>query len=424
LLAASQVLAAPADEVRKLVEGGRAAEAYALGRQHPEALGDPVFDFFFGVAAIETGHAGEGVLALERYLLGFPDNLSARLVLARGYFALGEDARAREEFEDLRRLNPPADVAATIERFLDAIRLRETRYTTSTGLYVEAGLGTDSNVNGGVANANIFLPNIGAVQVAPAGTKSGDLFAHFGAGGYVSHPVAPGVSLFGSGQAEWKRNFNDKAFDLGNYNVSGGVSLLRERDLYRFGVNHALVTVENDRFRASNGVSGEWQRQLDERQAMSLGAQLGRLRYPGANSPRDADFLYLSAGYRRLHAHAWQPILSAVLTGGREDTLADGREDLARHFWGARIGASFTPAAKWGASLGYTYQESRYQAPDAFLGVARRDKYDAWDAALSYLYSKSISIRAEALWSKNRSNVELFSYPRDVYLVKVRYEFQ
>src|SRR3954471_7423402 len=132
--------AAPSDDLRALMESGKAAEAYALGKQNPDSLGDPTFDFFFGVAAIETGHSGEGVLALERYLLQYPDNVSARLHLARGYFVLNEDARAREEFEALRKLDPPADVLATIERYLDAVRLRETRYTTSSGVYVELGV--------------------------------------------------------------------------------------------------------------------------------------------------------------------------------------------------------------------------------------------------------------------------------------------
>lgn len=417
-------LASPADEIRNLMQAGRAPDAYALGKRHPEALGDPAFDFFFGIAAIETGHAGEGVLALERYLLAFPDNVSARLQLARGYFALGEDRRAREEFEDILRLRPPADVEATVERFLDAIRLRETRYTTSTGLYLEAGIGIDSNVNGGVPNANIFLPNIGNVLVSSAGTKTGDTFAHFAAGGYLSHPIAPGVSIFGAAQAEWKRHFQDDAFDQGNYNLSAGVSLLQEKNLYRIGANHSVITVEHDRFRASNGASVEWQRQIDERQSFSLGAQTGRLRYPGQNSPRDADFLYLTAGYRRLFAHAWQPIFSALLNSGREDTIAERREDLARRFAGARLGVSFTPAAKWGASLGYTYQRSRYQAPDLILGVARRDRFEGWDAALSYLWSKNVSIRGEALWSKNRSNIELFTFPRNIFAVKLRYEFR
>ena len=129
LCAPAWVIAAPADEVKALLEAGKASEAYLLAKKYPDALGDPGFDFYFGIASIDAGNAGEGVLALERYILTFPDNVAARLQLARGYFALGEDARAREEFEALQKLGPPADVSATIDRFLDAIRLRETRYT-------------------------------------------------------------------------------------------------------------------------------------------------------------------------------------------------------------------------------------------------------------------------------------------------------
>ena len=83
-------------------------------------------------------------------------------------------------------------------------------------------------------------------------------------------------------------------------------------------------------------------------------------------APRDADFLVLTGGYRRLFSHAWQPVVSLSLNLGREDTIAEGREDLARHYAGGRLGVSFTPAAKWGAAVGYTLQNSRYQAPDAF----------------------------------------------------------
>src|SRR5690242_4679052 len=83
--------AATGDEVKALLDQGKAAEAYALGKQHPEELGNPAFDFYYGVAAVDAGHAGEGVLALERYIANFPDNQAARLELARAYFVLGDN---------------------------------------------------------------------------------------------------------------------------------------------------------------------------------------------------------------------------------------------------------------------------------------------------------------------------------------------
>src|SRR5437660_10796565 len=111
--------AAPVDELRALLEQGKSAEAYALGRRHPEELGKPDFDFYYGIAAVDSGHAGEGVLALERYVVQYPENDRARLELARGYFVLGELVRAREEFESVLLTDPPPAVRAPIERVMD-----------------------------------------------------------------------------------------------------------------------------------------------------------------------------------------------------------------------------------------------------------------------------------------------------------------
>lgn len=425
-LAAAAAFAAPGDDIKALLEQGKAAEAYSEGRKYPEQLGNPAFDFYFGIAAIAAGHAGEGVLALERYLLNFPDNLSARVELARGYFALGEDGRAREEFQGVLATKPPANVAATVQRYLDAIRLRESRYTPTGGLYVELGIGHDSNVNAGPASANLFTPFTGPIVLAPGSQKQSDTFASIGAGGYYSHPVRPGVALFVNGQGERKFNFRDEneQFELGNYNLAGGVSLLREKNLYRLALNYGVITVGSSTYRTALGGAVEWAHQLDERQSFSLGAQAARLDYPDPNAPRDADLLGLSVGYKRAFSYSWQPVITLGASASSQHSRT-GRPDLTPRTWGANAALNFTPAAKWGVAVGYNYLESDYRGPDLFgAGEARHDRYQAVDAALTYLYSRNISFRAEALWSKNRSNLEVYEFPRDIYALKVRYEFK
>jgi hypothetical protein len=417
--------AAPADELKQLMEAGRAADAYALAQKHPDQFGDPTFDFYYGVAAAEAGHAGDAVLALERYILRFPDNVSARMQLARAYFILGEDARAREEFDGLRKLNPPADVTATIDRFLESIRLRETRYKPSAGLYIEAGFGTDSNVNGGPVDANLFLPGFGSVLLTQSATQQSDRFTLVGAGGYFSYPLAPGIALYGNGSAEMKSNLKDQnaQFDLGNYNATGGVSFLQETHLFRVSVNDGLVTLGTSRYLSALGGQAEWQYQIDERQSFGLSAQAARLTYPGANQARNADFNGLSAGYRRLFAHAWQPILSLRFDLGEQRSRTN-RDDLVPETVGGRIGVSFTPAAQWGVSLGYSNTRSHYKGEDILLGVTRVDSLNTVDFAVSYLINNNLSIRGEGAVLRNRSNVDLYSFPRELAAIKVRYEFK
>ena len=416
--------AAPADDVKRLLENGNAAEAFKLGMESPGSFGDPAFDFYFGVAATDSGNAAQGVLALERYLLAFPENLSARTELARAYFALGEDQRAREEFEDVRKRNPPANVAATLDRFLDAIRLRETRYRTTTGVWIEAGMGHDSNANAGVSDPNITLPVFGPVLVAPAGVKTRTGFGTLAAGAYISHPIAPGVALFATGQADgkWHTKSIARAADQGNLALSAGASWLLETNLLRASVNYSQIAVDNTRYRTASGLAFEWTRQLSETQSLNAGLSWNRNRFNGINEFRNHDVSGLGIGYRHALIMRMQPVITLGLNYGDERSKMQ-RDDLVRRTWGVRAGLALTPAAKWGVSMGLTYQNAQHRA-DFVSGLieARRDKYWSGDASVTYLISKRWSARAEANLAKNRSNLSLFEYGRNQVALKLRYE--
>jgi hypothetical protein len=363
------------------------------------------------------------VLALERYIVNFPDNQNARLELARGYFVLGENARAREEFERVLKLNPPPAVTANIERFLDAIRSRESFYRTTSDFYMEAGLGYDSNVSGGVGNSNISLPVFGRVAVSPSGVQAGSRFSWLAAGGQISKPVAPGVAVFAGAQANGQFNNTNNQFDQQNVAAAAGLTYLRNKNFYRFTGSYSEVAVDDNRFRDVSSVAGEWHHQLDELQTISPFVQYAQLRYTGNNIPRDADFYALGLGYRKTFIGEWQPLFTANVNGGEEHNIR-GRPDLGRDMYGGRIALAVTPAPKWGMSAGATYQKSNYQGEDVLLLTTRKDDYYALDAVASYAYTRNLSARAELLFSKNDSNLDLYAYRRNVFALKMRYDFK
>jgi len=422
--AAGGLLAAPADDIKALLEKGDARAAYEQAKKHPDQFGDPAFDFYFGVAAINAGHAGEGVLALERYLLNFPGNLDARLELARGYFVLGEDARAREEFEAVSRLKPPPAVQAGIDRFLDALRSRESRFRTTANFFLEVGLGYDSNINGGIGSANIVLPAFGLVTVTQAGVEHSGTFTHLAAGGQITHPVAPGLSVFGGLGVESKLHHGsfESQFDLLTLAANGGITMLRENDLYRVGAYFATLDVDKEDFRDITGIAAEWQRQYDEFQMFNVALQFGDLDYKGNNDVRDSRLYQIALGYRRAFIGAWQPLVSVNLSLGQEDNRRN-RDDLSRNLYGFRASFAGSPAPKWAASAGAFYQLSDYREPDPQLGVVRRDTYYGLDLAVSYALRRSLSLRGEFLLSRNDSNIALFEYDRNLVALKLRYDF-
>ena len=425
LLLAGGAQATPADELKALMDAGRAAEAYALGQKHPEEMGKPEFDFRYGVAAVDSGNAGQGVLALERYLLNNPGSDLARLELARGYFALGDMVRARELFEEVTAKQPPAAVQATIDRYLDAIRARESRYQPSALAWAEIGVGFDSNVNSGVGSANINLPTFGAVTVNAAGVRSGDNFTHLAAGAQFTRPLAPGLALFGGAQGDGKLNWNreDALFSQKNWSGNGGLSYIKNDNLFRATLGYATAEIQDDRFRNAGTVAGEWHHQIDELQSFNSFVQYGDLRYLGANEIRNADLWVAGAGYRRAFIARWQPVLSINATVGRESNRKQ-RPDLSRDMLGLRLGVSMTPAARWGVSAGVSWQGSDYVSVDPTLLLARADRYLAADATVSYAITRALSLRAEVQLTDNASNIALYKYDRTFAVLKLRYDFK
>lgn len=424
VLVAQAARGAPADEVRALLEQGRSREAYELASRHPEELGKPEFDFYYGIAAVDSGRAGAGVLALERYIVQFPDNDRARLELARAYFVLGELSRAREEFETVLRRKPPPEVEATIDRFMDSIRSQETRYRTSASLYVELGGGYDSNVNSGVGNPVISVPTLGVVQLAQIGARSADYFAHLGAGAQLSHPVAPGFALIGGVGAEGKLHSNtfDQQFDQVGAALYAGASYLRDRNLARATVSLSSLYVDYDRFRDAATFGAEWHRQFDEFNSGSVFGQYARLQYP-ASPVRDSDFYGLGVGWRRAVVVRYQPVFQVQALYGQERNDAEPvRDDLSRELYTLRGGLSLTPAPRWGASIALAYTRSSFDQADPLFLVTREDDYYAVELGASYRLTRELSLRADYLYSDNRSNIALYEYTRDVITLRVRYE--
>jgi hypothetical protein len=414
--------AAPVDDLRAQVEAGRSAAAYAaFCADAADRSGE--FDLWCGVAAVDVGRPGEGVLALERYVLQFPDNARARLELARAYFYARDDVRARQEFEAVAALKPPAEVQAGIDRFLAALSAREGRYLGRKLFYVETGGGYDSNANAGVAQAELGLPVLGQVTISDFGLRKGSGFAWLAAGGEISKPVTPGWTLNASvsGNGTFYRSASE--FDLANFGTSIGASYQADRNTYTGSYAHGEITLDGSRYRWTDGVSLEWRREINERSSFSLAPQFARLAYAGENSARDADLTALSASYRQVWLMTWQPVLNASVFYGDERNRED-RGDLGRHLWGASANVTVSPSPSWALNAGVGYGNSDYEAAVPLLDVTRRDHNVSANLGALYLIDANWSVRAEYQYARNNSNLELYEYTRQVGALKVRYEFK
>jgi hypothetical protein len=418
-------LAAPVDDLRTAVEAGDSAAAYArhcaTSIDTPER--PPEFDLWCGVAAVDIGRSGEGVLALERYVLQFPDDARARLELARAYFYAGDDVRSREEFEAVARTQPPPEVQAGIDRYLAALTDREARYRGRRTAFIEAGGGYDSNANAGVAQADIGLPVLGPVTVDDFGVRKESAFGWLAAGAEIRHPVSAGLTVNASVYGGGTFYGSASEFNLANFGAALGASYRADRNEYSLAYAHGEIALDGSRYRWTDGVGLEWRRQISELSSFALAPQYARIGYDGDNAARDADLAALSASYRQVWLRRWQPVLNATLFYGDEHNR-ESRGDLGRGIRGASVDVTVSPSAFWALNAGVAYAQSDYDAPIPLLDVTRRDRNVGLSVGAIYLVNRNLSVRGEYRYAKNTSNLELYEYTRHVGALKVRYEFK
>ena len=414
--------AAPVDDLRMQVEAGQSAAAYASFCASTDDR-PAEFDLWCGIAAVDVGRPGEGVLALERYVLQFADDARARLELARAYFYAGDNVRSRQEFEAVAQQKPPAEVQAGIDRYLAALSLRDARSRGHRLFYVETGAGYDSNANAGVAQAELGLPVLGPVIISDFGLRKGSGFGWLAAGGNITKPIAPGWTVSAGVWGNGIFNRSASEFNLANFGASAGASYHADRNTVTGSYTHGEITLDGSRYRWTDGVSLEWRREINERATFSLAPQYARIAYAGDNSARDADLTALAASYRQVWLMAWQPVLNASVFVGDERDRRD-RDDLGRHIWGAGADVTVSPSPFWALNAGVGYANSDYQAAVPLLDVTRRDHNINANLAALYLIDANWSVRAEFQYSRNSSNLELYEYTRRAGALKLRYEFK
>jgi hypothetical protein len=410
-------------EMRRLLAAGDSAAAYELGEQNRQHLGDAAFDLVFGIAATENGNAGEAVLALERYLLEYPDDEPARLELARAYFVLGDDTRAREEFRNALKLKPPPEVAAAIDRYLDALSERATLTGVVTRGFVEMGLAQDSNVNLGTNSRDVVLPLFGPVLVTPDGVKSRDDVFRFSGGGAIAGPLAPGVVGDFAASIDHAAPAHDTVYRKTTLHGSTGATWYHGPNSYRLGLVYERFALQGETYQQLSSWIAHWQRRIDPQRSVTTGVHRARSDYADTQALRDADSAGIGVQLRQALRGKFAPVVEVGASAAAEDNRR-GHDDLARKVYGFSAGAGISPASQWDLGAALRLEEIRHNQTDQLLRLRREDQFSAWDFFARFAISRNVSVAGEFQLAENRSNIGLYNFRRHIAAFKLRYEFK
>lgn len=411
------------DQAKFFLDAGKGGDAYnLLEPQEATRAGEPLFDFLFGLAALEVGQNTRAVFALERVLAVDPGNVRARAEIARAYLALGETETALQEFQTVKRQGVPADVSMTIDRYIASVRRGDNELARSLTGYVEASVGYDDNVNVGPNRNSVMIPGFGNLpfKLSRDSRANEDGFASLGAGANLRQPLGNGFSLLAGVAATSRGHFSKQQFDTYNGELNLGISRTVDQDVYTVMLQEGVFYVDDSRFRNHTGLTGQWQRNLDARNQVSLFAQFTQLRYPDQDV-RDADRWVGGAGYAHLFREGM--VAFGSVYGVEEKPQERGVDWLGFSGWGARLGGRMNFDAQTVLFSGASYEHRSYDDDDpSFLRKRRDDQFTLLFGATHHLTSVW-SVTPQFNYTHNQSNVALSKYHRSLFTVTLRREF-
>jgi len=147
-----------------------------------------IFDFAYGLAALESGRPDEAVFAFERIAANNRNQQRVRLELARAYFLSENYAAAETLFLEVLESNPTANVRANIQAFLQLIDQAQSASENQFAWNVGISTGTDSNINSATELGVIDTP-IGDVTLSAGGQEIDDTFTEYRGGFNYLRPI-------------------------------------------------------------------------------------------------------------------------------------------------------------------------------------------------------------------------------------------
>ena len=405
-------------DLEALTEQGHFGEAYVFAKKWQDDYeGDPVFDLYFGLAAMEVGHFAEAILAFDRILIMNPRHYRARLEMGRGYFLLADYIQARKQFDYVLASLPPETVRRRIQFYLDAITAREKSQDTATSLALFTRAGYSSNINS--ATTDDFTDDILGIknlEISKDNQAKESRFSEVEARWSVTKPITTKRAQFLT--ASYKHLANQQTDEFNTDTASLGVGYIFRSGIsqYRVPLTYQIIALDDEMLRYSVSLGIDANRPIGARLDWVNFGVVSMQRYKSA-SERDTNLLMLGTGFSYTGKNLPMRLFGSVLIAEEHerDVAVNGRT-----YGGLRLSGEYLLNTRSTLFLNNTIQLSTYHDSGFF-----EDNREDWlyDTVLGWRwrYSKNIAMTSEINYTDNDSNTVLYDYHRSKFQVGFQY---
>ena len=421
----------PVAAIDALIGNGEFQEAFELAATYLDALeGEVEFDFLYGWAALESGNPNEAVFALERVSAVAEDDVlreRARLELARAYFVTNNLGAAESLFNGVLENDPPPNVQQNIQAFLLLIEARRDAQEASINWTISSVIGYDDNINSATSNAFIDTPLIGEVELNPDGQETADSFLNTSATMLYTYPFTRDRSVSTTVSLMHLDNFSTDQFDIDSLRGELAYNWGNETNRIKHGITANKVNLDQNGFQDSMGINTSWQRAARDGWYQSIAAAYSKIRYDTSNSGdlndlRDVNQLLFTGGLTKI-AGAFTHSLN-IYHADEDAQMPDGGSHNGRAFTGLAYSLLFRLDGQHTPYLRASVQDVEHDSEHpVFFDTIREDEMGTVAIGWFWQFGRSLMLAAEASYTNNRSNIELFDYSRFKHQAGFRYQF-
>ena len=309
---------------------------------------------------------------------------------------------------------------------MQLIEARRNQQDASFNWSIASVIGSDDNINSATSNGLVDTPLIGQIELDQAGQQTEDQFSNTTINLNYNYPFTRDRSLDVNVGLIHLHNFDTDQFDIDS--LRGEVAYAWGDDVNRFrkGVAVGQVNLDGEGFQDSDSINSSWQHVGGNGWYQSLSAAYTQISYDtntgATNSLRDVNQLLFTAGLTKI---AGQRTHSLNLYHADEDpenpTLGSHN---GRRFTGFaynllyRLNAQHTPFLR--ASIQDVEHDSEHPV---FFDTVRSDDNKSLTAGWFWQAKRGLTIFAEASYTHNKSDIQLFDYSRFRYQAGFRYQF-
>lgn len=412
--------AAYAQDNTQLSEAEAQAQYKALAAEETSRAGDPAFDYQLGITALDAGYYGEAVIAFQRVLAVEPDNAPARAELARAYALAGDIDTARAQFATV--MDDPSLPDPVRQRFTGFVRQFDKQISgggSDVSGFVEASSGHDSNINAATDLTQITIPLFAAFGPGTLGAGAraqDDEYWEMGAGVSGVSAISRQDRVFASALGNYHDNFDSAAFDIASLTGTAGYAhSFANRDVISLSAQVQKFWLGQSSYRTAYGAIAQYTHRLAGGKALTLSGQYNRLDF-NTDPLRDADRFSLGVGYVTRH-------MSASVTAGHEETLAQAGDAQSNSFATANIGAELPIGEGVAVVAGAAFDMRRYDQADVLFLTKRQDERLDASLGLKVAVLPNVIFNPRASFSRNWSNIALYDFDRWTVSAGLRFEF-